>query len=275
MQNNHKLVTAVPSPHHFCYSLLLTESRTVPVTLNLPVVPVMLKPAAVPTTLTPPAEAVCEITAPPREPGNPEDLQIVPAHQSEVITAGQQLPVQHTDPTNSEPATSLSTEQEHAGMPAVHHSAIKSGKQAISNSENLTIETHDVTTSETNQPVNSSDVEFTTTEVITTTQCKNSPAEDAIGRIDSASTDVKQGSNVAEEDTQKCSGSDPGKAGGGRSNSSTESNRAVSSASGKAVGKKVPHKGGKVIINIHGTTYFISRKIWRLLHKQWYMLIQC
>ncbi len=272
VRNDQKLLTQVQPPHHYCYPIVLTENMTVPVTLNLPVVPVMLKPAAVPSTLTPQAEAVCEIVAPPREPANPEGLQFVPVHQSEVIPAGQQLPSQYTDRTEGESATSLSTEQQPAGMPVTHHSITKSSKKATSNSENLTSEALDVTTGESNQPVKGSNDEPTGTDIITTTQCNKSPAEDVIGGTEKASTDMKKGSHVAEEDDQSSSDNDPGKAGDGRPSSSTESSRAVSSGAGKAAGRKGPRKGGKVIVDISGTTYFMSRKRWRLLHKQWYVL---
>ena len=303
---------------------------TVPVRFNLPVVPVMLKPAALPTTLTPQTEAVCEIAPPPREPGNPEGLQFVPVHQSEVIPAaqqlpsqhtdptedaktplsverqpegipathhsitksrkqaainsvhqsevipaGQQLPSQHTDPTEGEHATSLSTEQQPEGMAATCHSITKSRKQAAINSEEQTSEADDFTPSETNQTVNSSDDESARKDVITTTQCQNSPAEDVIDRTEKAPTGMKQDSVVAKEDEQNSSDNDPEKAGGGRSNSSAKSNRAASSTAGKAASRTAPRKGSKVIINISGTTYFMSRKRWRQLHKQWYVLIQC
>ncbi len=270
VQSYQKPLTQSPSPHHYCYPLVLTESMTVPVRLNLPLVPVMPKPAAVPTTLTPQAEAVCEIAAPPREPGNPEGLQCVPVHQSEVIPAGQQLASQHTDPTEDS-KTPLSVERQPEGIPATHHSITKSRKQATINSEDQTSEAHDFTPSETNQPVNSSDDESARKDVITTTQCQNSPVEDVIGTTENASTDMKQGSQVAKEDEQNSSESDPRKAGGGHSNSSAKSNRAASSTAGKTAGKKASCKGGKMIVNISGTTYFMSRKRWRLLHKQWYM----
>ncbi len=266
-------VLQVPSPHHYCCPIVLAERITVPVMLNLPVVPVMLKPAAVPATLTPQAAAVCEIAAPPKEPGNPEGLQFVPVHQSEVIPASQQLPPQHTDPTDGEHATCVSVEQQHAGMAATYHSVTKSRKKAATNSENQTSEALDVTTGETNQPVNGSADEPTGTDIITTTQCNKSPAEDVIGGTEKASTDMKHGSQLVEEDTQSSYESDPGKAEGGCSNNSTESNTAASSAAGKVVTKMIPCKGSKVIININGTTYFVSRKRWRLLHKEWYVLI--
>ncbi len=245
-----------------------------PVTFNLPVVPFMLKPAAVPITLTPPTEAVCEIAATPSYPGNTEGLQFVPVHQSEVIPTGQQLPFQHTDPTEGEHATCLSTEQP-GGMAVTCHSVTKSRKKATSSSENPTKEAHDVTPSETNHPVNSSDDESARKDVITTTQCQNSPAEDVIDRTEKAPTGMKQDSVVAKEDEQNSSDNDPEKAGGGRSNSSAKSNRAASSTAGKTAGKKASREGGKVIINVSGTTYFMSRKRWRQLHKQWYVLIQC
>ncbi len=273
-----KLLTQTMPPHHFCCPLVLTENMTVPVTLNLPVVPVMLKPTALPTTLTPQANAVREIVATPSEPGNPEGVQCFPVHQSEVIPAGQQLPSQHTDSTGGKPTTSLSPEQQHVGMSATCDSITKSNTQATRNSENPNSGAINVTTSVTNQPGNSSDDECMTTDAITTTLCQNSPAEDAIGRIEEASSDMKQGLQVAKEDKQNSSKTEPGKVGSGCSNHATKharSNRAVSSAAGKAPGKKVSRKGSKVIINISGTTYFISRKRWRQLHKQWYVLIQC
>ncbi len=280
MRSYQKPLTKSPSPHHYCCPLVLTESMMVAVTINLPVVPVMLKPATFPIPLTPLAEAVCEIAAPPMEPGNPEDLQFVPVHQSEVIPVGQQLPSQHTactDPAEGESATSLSPDQQPGGMAVTHHSVTKSRKQATSSSENPTNEAHDVTPSETNQPVNSSNYEPARKDVITTTQCQNSPAEDVIDRTEKASTDMKQGSQVAKEHEQNRSESDPGKAHearGGRSHSSTKSDRAASSTAGKTAGRTAPRKGSKVIINISGTTYFMSRKRWRLLHKQWYVFIK-
>ncbi len=276
MQNDQKLVTQVPPQHCVCYPLVLTESMTVPVTVNLPVVPVMLNPAAVPIALTPQAEAVCEIAAPLREPGNPKGWQFDPAHQSEVIPAGQQLPSQHTDPTEGEPTTSLSPEQQPGGMSATCHSVTKSRKQATSNSENLTSEALDVTTGEINHPVSSFDEEPTRTDIVTTIQCSKSSAEDVSGGTEKLSTEMKQASQVtAEEDEQSNSDNDPGKAaaGGGCSNSSSESNRALSSVAGKAAGKKGSRKGGKVIVDISGTTYFMSSKRLRQLHKQWYVLM--
>ncbi len=211
-----------------------------------------------------------------REPGNPEGLQCVPVHhQSEVIPAGQQLPSQCTDCNEGERAKCLSAEQQLAGLPATNHSIPTSMKPVTSNSENLTSEVHGVTTSETNQPLNSSDDESTKTDVITTTQCKNSPA-DVNDRTEKASTDMKQGSQVAEEDEQNSSGNDSGKCGDSTSSTKhAKSNKTVSSAAGKAVGKRASRKGSKVIVNISETTYFMSRKRWSQLQKQWYVLIQC
>ncbi len=64
-----------------------------------------------------------------------------------------------------------------------------------------------------------------------------------------------------------------GRADGDESNSVTTCHGVVSFRTGKAMWQKVPRGGGKVIVNIGDTTYFMSRKRWRLLHKQWYVLI--
>ncbi len=336
--NDHKLMTQVLSPHHFCYPIVLTKSRIVPVRLNLPVIPVILKSAAAPITLTPPAEASTshqgqpdgpvpvadcspstyrqlrnglhgsvpqhnteprspavkntgthnrlqmvlflshetnEIVATPTEPGNPEGLQFVDVHQSQAIPRGQQLPSQHTDLTEGEHTTCVSAEQRTEGMPAICHSITRSRKHATSNSENTTGEAHNVTVIETNKPVNNSEDESMRTDVFTTTECRDSSAEDLSGRTEKASSDMKQGSNAVKGDKQNSSESYPGKAEGGHSSSSTKIKRAVSIKAGKAMAKKGPRKGGKVIVNISGTTYFMTRERWRLLHKQWYVLIQC
>ncbi len=174
------------------------------------------------------------------------------------------------------------SQQKNSLMVCLPHTMSRKQATTSSSSKFLTSEVLDVTTSETNQPVNSSDDhddESTRMDGITTTQCKHSPAEDVIGttkHAEKASAAVKHASQVAKEEKQHSSENDPMKAGGGHSNSSAKSNNAGSSTTGKAVAAKtVRHKGGKVIIDFRGTIYFISWKRCKLLLKQWYVLIQC
>ncbi len=208
-----------------------------------------------------------EIVITPRETGNHEGLQFVPTQPSEPIPAAQQFPSQNKHISEGEPATCLSAEQP-VGMPTAH----KSMKYGTSSLETLTSEANDVTTRETNQSGNGSDHTFTRTDVmVTPKQHKNSLQEDVNGGRENTSTDVKQSSLVAKDNPE----SGPGKAEGEHKISSTTSNRVVYSAAEKTAGESVPRKGGKVIVNIGGTTYFMSRKKWRLLHKRGYVLIQC
>ncbi len=85
---------------------------------------------------------------------------------------------------------------------------------------------------------------------------------------------MMRGYLVAKGEKQNNSEIDKMKPRGGHSHGYTSGRRVVSSAAEKRASGNVPRTGAKVIVNISETTYFISRKRWRLLHKQWYVLIE-
>ena len=204
--------------------------------------------------------------------GNPESLQSVSAHQSESNPAVQQL----TDPAGSETGKCFMGDQQPVGVPATCHSVTEGRVYGATCPPKPQSNTRDIPTNDTSQPINSSNDESTTTVVTTTLQCKNSP-------VVNTSCDVKEGAEgtanernqgllMEKEDKQNNSSeSDPGKAEGDQSDTSATRPGVVLSTAGKTSGKTVLHKSDNVVVNISETTYFMSRKRWRLLHKQWYL----
>ncbi len=207
-----------------------------------------------------------------RETGNFEGLQFVSTDQSDSVREGQQLTSQNTDDPEDKSATCLAGDEQPVCKPATQYVITMPRKHAGSSSHTLNSEAYDVATSQSiKRSTNSSNGESTMAEVNTATDSMNSPAEDiASDRKERASTDMKQGSVLAKEGKENSPGSDPAETESNRSNS----DRTISSTVGWRVDKKSSCKRSKVIVNINGTTYFMSRKRWRLLHKQWYTLIQ-
>ncbi len=204
--------------------------------------------------------------------GNPESLQSVSAHQSESNPAVQQL----TDPAGSETGKCFMGDQQPVGVPATCHSVTEGRVYGATCPPKPQRNTHDIPTNDTNQPINSANDESTTTDVTTTLQCKNIP-------MVNTSCDVKEGAErtanarsqgllIEKEDKQNNSSeSGPGTAEGDHADTSSTTPWVVPSTAGKPSGKNVRHKSDNVVVSISETTYFMSRKRWRLLHKQWYL----
>ncbi len=176
----------------------------------------------------------------PRETGNPEGLQSDSVHQFEIMPTVQQLTYQNTGATRDGPAICLPRDQQvvsqrHVGVPATQHMT-KSTMLLNSSSQTFTSEALDVTTTDTDQTING-----------------------VSDRTEKSSTGVNKGLLITKED---------------KNENSTVSHSVVSPMTGKTSSKTIPRRGGKVIVNISDTTYFLSRKRWRQLHKQWYPLIK-